>query len=299
MGTVLEITLVAEDPERARAAIARCFAEIDRLETIFTTWREDGELAQLNARSGRGPQRASPELIAILRDARAFSQQTGGAFDVTVGPLVALWRRAGARGALPSEREIAEARSRVGGAQLRLDPSGGTIELAAGASLDLGGIAKGWALDRVGERLRDEGFARGLLDFGGSSLLALGAPADGPAWRVLVEAGLLLRLRDVSVSISDGFSQFAEIGDRRVSHIIDPRSGLPVPHAQRAIVVAPLGGTAEAWSTALVVLPAREGVARARARGDLEVRIDAAGAEPRATPSFSRYVEAKTSDGTR
>jgi thiamine biosynthesis lipoprotein len=255
MGTILEITLVASDSARAHALIERCFAETARLEMIFTTWREDGELARLNAKAGQGPQPVSPESMRILLDAQRFTRDTGGAFDVTVGPLVSLWRDAGKRGTRPDDAEIAAARARVGAARIQIDAVRGTIALEAGMSVDLGGLAKGWALDRLGEVLRKEGVDRALLNFGGSSLLAIGTPLDAQHWRVSVEGGEILELLpEISVSVSSSFGQFVEIDGARFSHIIDPRTGWPTRRARRAIVEAPDGALAEAWSTALVVL---------------------------------------------
>lgn len=292
MGTILEITLVTSDAAKAHAALERCFAEVARLESVFTSWRADGELARLNAHAGRGPQRASPELIRILLEARAFATSTDGAFDVTVGPLVQLWRVAGERGTLPSAAELALARSRVGIERVAIDEASASIALEAGMAIDLGGLAKGWTLDRIGEALRSEGFARALLNFGGSSLLALGSPDDGPGWRIRVGAGPLLELRDVSVSVSDSFGQLVEIGGRRFSHIVDPRTGLPIQHAQRAIVFAEAGSTAEAWSTALVVFPAAEGIARLESRAEAQARIDDAnGVTHRTAGEASRSLD--------
>jgi thiamine biosynthesis lipoprotein len=278
MGTILEITVVAGDAARGRATIDRAFAEAERLEAIFTTWREDGELARLNARAGGGPQPASPELIAILGDAQRFARETGGAFDVTVGPLLALWRDAERAQALPSAGAIADARARVGAARMHLDAARATIALEAGSSVDLGGLAKGWALDRLGELLRDDGIAASLLDFGGSSLRARGRPLDAPAWRVALEDGEILALGDADVSISSGFDQTLEIGGERLSHIVDPATGRPVAHAVRAIVFAPSGAIAEAWSTALVVRGAA-GLAALPCDAGIRARVIAADGE--------------------
>lgn len=254
MGTILEITLVTRDPERAHALIERCFAETARLELIFTTWREDGELARLNAKAGQGPQPASPELVRILRDAQSFALETGGVFDVTVGPLVELWRDAGNRGALPTDAEITATRARVGAERIQIDAEHGTIALASEMSVDLGGLAKGWTLDRLGELLRRERTDRALLNFGGSSLLALGTPLDAERWRVALDGGELLDLQPTSsVSISSSLGQFVEIDGVRFGHIIDPRTGRPTRSARSARVEAPDGASAEAWSTALVV----------------------------------------------
>jgi thiamine biosynthesis lipoprotein len=291
MGTVLEITLVTSGEGRARAAIARCFAETERLESIFTTWRSEGELARLNATAGRGPQRASPELVRILRDALRLSSETGGAFDVTVGPVIALWRESERRDRLPSARELGRARARVGESAVQIDAHD-RVALAPGAAVDLGGFAKGWTLDRLGERLADEGIERGLLNFGGSSLLALGTPLDAPAWRVAVEGGPVLALADRSVSISSAFGQSLRVEGRELAHIVDPRSGWPVEARRRAIVVAPDGASAEAWSKAFVVLAPRDASVRLERAGGLAVSVESEGPTLR-SPGFERYVDSE------
>jgi thiamine biosynthesis lipoprotein len=287
MGTVLEITLVASDRAQAHAAIERCFAEVARLESIFTTWREDGELARLNLQAGRGPQRASPELVAILVDAQRFTRETDGAFDVTVGPLMKLWRDASALRAVPTDAQVSAARARVGAGLVEIDAARGTVALPAGGAIDLGGIAKGWALDRCGELLRRSGVERALLNFGGSSLLAMGAPLDAPSWRVRTGDGSVLSLREANVSISESFGQTFEIAGVRYGHIVDPRTAENISREQRAIVFAGSGGIAEAWSTALVVLEPKAGVAAALARAGIEARVDAGERVLAVTPGFA------------
>ncbi|MFI5318928.1 MAG: FAD:protein FMN transferase [Myxococcota bacterium] len=273
MGTVLEITLVAADEATAHAAIERCFAEALRLEMIFTTWRDDGELARLNALAGRGAQRASPELVRILRDAQRLARDTGGAFDVSVAPLLALWREGERTQTLPSAQRIAAARARVGAARIGIDEARGTVALEAGTSLDLGGIAKGWALDRLGESLRAEGFERVLLDFGGSSLHARGSPLDARAWRVAAADGEILELGDADLSFSSSLGQSVEVAGERFGHIVDPRTGEPISRAVSVSVAAPNGAIAEGFSTALVVL-GREGLTQELCAAGLRVRLE-------------------------
>jgi thiamine biosynthesis lipoprotein len=253
MGTVLELTVVARDEAAARAAIERCFAESERLEAIFTTWREEGELARLNANAGRGPQPASAELVRILLDSQRFARETDGAFDVTVEPLLRLWRDAAERGALPSEAAVRAARARVGAARIGIDAARGRVELEPGMAASLGGIAKGWTLDRLAERLREAGIRDALLNFGGSSLHAMGTPLDAPAWRVAGASGVLELAAGDNVSISESFGQVLEIEGERLSHIVDPRSGWPIRRGVRATAWAPSGAEAEAASTAQVV----------------------------------------------
>ncbi len=266
MGTVLEITVAAADPASARAAIERAFAEAARLEPLLSNWDPEGALARFDAAAGRGPQRVDPELARVLAASLALTRRTQGAFDVTVGPLVRLWRTAAERGRLPSRAERARARARVGAEGLRVDVEAGTAELVhAGASVELGGIAKGWALDRMAGILRAAGIGAALLSFGQSSLWAIGAPPAEPGWRLLVRdpdggyAGTMT-LRDRAVSVSGSLGQSVEIGGRRYGHVLDPRSGEPLVRAAQAVVLAPDATSAEAFSKALLVLEPAEGM---------------------------------------
>jgi len=266
MGTVLEITLVARSEAHARVLIERCFAETERLEMIFTTWREDGELARLNAKAGQGPQPASPELVRILLEAQRFTRETHGSFDVTIGPLVQLWRDAGERGVLPREDEIANVRVRVGAARMQIDEQHGRIALAVGMSADLGGFAKGWALDRLAELLRGAGTERALLNFGGSSLAALGTPLDAARWRVRNRDELLELPAGANVSISESFGQLVELGGQRLGHIIDPSTGWPIRREVRAVTRAATAALAEVGSKLFVIRNGGAGCARERAQ---------------------------------
>ena len=203
-------------------------------------------------------------------------------FDPTVGPLIELWSRAGESGRLPAAAAIAEARSRVGIERIAIDAAG-RVTLPPGMAVNFGGIGKGWALDRMRELLAERGIANALLDFGGSSWLALGAPADAPAWRVLLRDGRggyagAVSLRDTSVSFSESFGESSEIEGRRYGHVIDPRTGWPIQEARAGVALAADGATAEALTKALIVLGAREGLAVvAQTPGAEALVIDAAG----------------------
>ncbi len=284
MGTVLEITVVAPDEATGRRWIEGCFARVDALERRLSSWDPDSDVSRLNraardsdpgadAETDAEWQRVDPVVALALADAKRFARQTGGAFDVTVGPLISLWRRGAADGRVPSDAELAQARSRVGAEWIAIEA--GRVSLQPGMALDLGGLVKGWALDRVGVWLGDQGATRALLNFGGSSLLALGTPTDAPAWRVLVGAGKrrigVLAISDQHASVSASLGQFYEIGGQRFGHVIDPRTGQPVSREVLAIALGASGALAEAWSTALLVRGA-EGVVDATAAG-LDVMV--------------------------
>lgn len=287
MGTVLEITLAGAAPEGTFEAL---FAEAARLETLFSRHDPSSTLSALNRHAGEGPRRVEPELAQILADALVHARATRGAFDVTVGPLVRLWEASARRGVPPGAAELERLQARVGTHALQVALPD-RVALRAGAAVDLGGIAKGWALDRVAGRLRAAGRSRALLAFGQSSFVALGAPPGAPGWRLLVrdaEDGFAgtVTLRDRALSVSASLGQWTEIAGRRYGHVLDPRSGTPLVRHRVTVVAARSAAEAEAWSTALLVLPAEQGLVLAEAKPGIEALLLEPGAWRRETSGF-------------
>ena len=293
MGTVLEITLEGVSPGEGRALLDELYAEAERLEQLFSRHRQDSELSLLNGRAGAGRQPVDPDLARLLAESVELAAVTEGAFDVTVGPLVGLWWQAAERGTPPSALEIAAARARVGAGRLRVgrDDAGPWAQLEAGMSVDLGGVAKGYTLDRLAERLRTAAVRSALLSFGQSSLHGIGAPADGDGWGVLVRdaddgfAGVAY-LRDQSLSVSGSLGQGLEIDGRRYGHVIDPRSGQPLTRNTVAVVLAATGTRAEALAKALLVLPPDKGIALLESLPDAEGLLLEPGALRQQTPGW-------------
>jgi FAD:protein FMN transferase len=291
MGTVLQVTVLAADEASARAAAEGCFALGAELEAVLTTYDPASATSRMNASAGAGPFAAPPALAEILAESQRLAHATGGVFDPSVGPLIELWSAAARAGRLPPAGAIAAARRRVGIERIRIDGAG-HVALEPGMAVNFGGVGKGFALDRMREALASRGVASALLDFGGSSWLALGAPSDAPAWRVLLRDGRggfagAVTLRDVSASFSDSFGEWHEIEGRRLGHVIDPRTGWPVPSPVVGFAVAPDGTTAEALTKALLVLDAEEAFAVAARLGAEALVIDASGAR-HGTPGFIR-----------
>jgi thiamine biosynthesis lipoprotein len=269
MGTVLQVTVIAPDQALARRLADSAFAVARRWDDVLTVWRPDGELARLNGQAGRGPIHVSASLWAALRAMRTHFDATGGAFDPAVGPLVRAWITPGALAVRPrAHTPLPQA--------LALAP--GTADLTAGAALDPGGIGKGLALDAMADVLRRGGATAAFLDFGGSSQLALGAPPGAPDGWVVAVAGLgrgmvhgTVHLRDAALSTS----RASGAGDS-AGPIVDPRSRAPVEAPRLATVLARDAASADAWSTALVVL-GRAGLPRAEAAGLAALVEDAQG----------------------
>jgi thiamine biosynthesis lipoprotein len=271
MGTVLQITVIAETEHVARRAAEAGVAEARRWDDILTTWRPEGELAQLNAAAGSGDVAISADLLGALRHMEILAARTGGAFDPAVGASVAWWRQAAtaaAVGSVTSPAAIPQG--------LRLGSK--TARLARGVVLDAGGVGKGMALDAVARLLRADGVQAAFLDFGGSSQLAIGAPPESPDGWTLAVAGLdagvvhgTFVLRQGSLSTSRATGAGAPEGP-----IIDPRSRVPVSGRRVVTVWHARATEADAWSTALIVL-GRDGIELARKAGVEVFLEDAAG----------------------
>ena len=267
MGTILEVQLEGVAAPRARALVEQIYAEVAREEKIFSRFDPGSALSALNARAGTGPVDVPAPLARLLFESRTLSELSGGTFDVSVGPLIRLWDEAGELGRAPARQRLADARRRVGSAHLSVDLARSRAALERGSAIDLGGVAKGFALDRCGELLRAEPDLTGaLLSFGQSSLYAHGSAGGGEPWRIALHdasggfAGVI-ELRDTSLSVSESLGQYVQIGAQRYGHVIDPRSGRPLERAALAAVVTASGTRAEALSKALLILGPRDGIA--------------------------------------
>jgi thiamine biosynthesis lipoprotein len=256
MGTLCRVVLYAEGPEKAREAAAAAFRELAAIDDRMSDYKESSELSLLCRMAGQGPQHVTDPLWDVLSAAQKYAEMSGGAFDITVGPLVRLWRRARRERKLPSAAEIEEAKSRSGRALLVLDASRRTADLRkAGMQLDLGAIAKGYGCDRALAALAALGLRHAFVETGGG--LALGDPPPGkPGWRIQVgeeNAGMLILSR-CGVATSGDTEQFLELEGRRYSHIVDPETGLGLVDSSAVTVVAPDGLSADALATALSVM---------------------------------------------
>ena len=261
MGTILEASLVSPplfSTQDLRETFEAVFAEASRLDALMSTFEPESDVSRLNSEAGRGPLRVDRSVAELLSQAVLYSRLTRGTFDVTVGPLVELWVEAARRDEVPTREALAAARDRVGFEFLAVHADGRAELLREGTSIDLGGIAKGYALDRIAPILRSRGVRDALLNFGQSSTWALGAPPGAPGWQLLVRGvgeGFLgvVTLHDQALSVSGSFGQSTRIGGTDYGHVLDPRSGIPLTRPRQAVVVAPNATLAEALSKALLV----------------------------------------------
>ena len=263
MGTTLRARVESETRESGIAAIEAAFGEVRRLEGVLSTWRDGTEMARLNAAPAGVWFRASGELFSLLREARGWWSETGGAFDPAVGPLVTAWdlRGQGGGGRRPAAAELAAALAESGFGHFELDEFRGAIRRTReGAWIDTGGFGKGAALRAGKVALLEAGVRSALLDFGGQ-LLAFGSEEGGSGWRIVVadpsrrgEPAARLVLHDASAATTAASERFVAVDGERLGHVLDPRSGRPVAAWGSVTVVAEDPLAADALSTALFVM---------------------------------------------
>lgn len=243
-GTLVDVTVYGESEPRARQAVNEVLQEFQRLHNLLHAW-QPSELSELNAAFAKGESKAvSPELAAMLRDAAQLSQQSQGLFNPAIGGLVQLWgfHADEFKAALPDEQQIAQ--------WVAANPQMGDVVLDQGkvrsnnkaVRLDLGGYAKGYALDRAAEILRKQGIRNALVNIGGN-VLALGQHGKRP-WRVGIQhprkpgALATLELRDgEAIGTSGDYQRYFMLGGTRYCHLIDPRTGHPAQGVQAATVL--------------------------------------------------------------
>jgi len=257
----------AADTLRVGAALDAALDEIATLERALSNWDPKSELCVLNAAGG--PRMVSEPLFAVIDSALAMAALTQGAFDPTVEVLTEAWDLRG-KGRVPGERELADARARVGAGRVRITPLDRAVDLQ-GARLDLGGIGKGFALDRAAERLRERGVS-GVLDAGGQRLavdVADTVAVAAPGRREEIAAGVVLARGSLATSAQS--EHFFVAGGRKYGHVLDPRTGRPVSTRAAVAVRAASATRADALSTAMLVLGPGAASAFARAHPDVGI----------------------------
>jgi thiamine biosynthesis lipoprotein len=267
MGTAYKIIVYAPDEATAKKAAAAAFARVAELDGIMSDYKPASELMKLCDKAGGDPVKVSDDLWTVLERAQAVAKRSDGAFDVTVGPIVRLWRLARKTRQIPDAEDLARAKALVGYDKVTLDPREHTVRLAKkGMRLDLGGIAKGYAADQALVVLKKHGLARALVAAGGD--IAVGdAPADADAWTVGIapvedpesKPKKHLLLTNAAVSTSGDAEQYVEIGGKRYSHIVDPKTGLGLVGRMTVTVVAPNGITSDSLTKVVAVLGPEKG----------------------------------------
>jgi thiamine biosynthesis lipoprotein ApbE len=262
MGVAVRIVLYERSEPAAARAATLAYSRIASLDAEMSDYRPDSATSEV-ARRAPAPVRVPPDLLKLAGVAQTVAKETGGAFDPTVAPLVALWRDARKKGRLPASLAIDRARALVGWQQIEIDPANQTIRLAqAGMKLDAGGIAKGYILGAALETLERAGVDRALLEAGGDVVVG-DAPPGRAGWRIDLPNAATMpvdfvarasALTNAALSTSGPSMQFVEIGGVRYSHVIDPRSGEPLTSSLSAHVIAEDPALSDALATAATVV---------------------------------------------
>lgn len=265
MGTTATVRAWAADSTAAVMAVEAAYASFDRTDSLMSTWRDDSVISRLNHSATGQWVTVGTEVCDVLREAKTVAEASGGAFDPTVLPLVRLWGFRGGRVGIPDSLSLESVLRSVGHEYLELDSQGGRARLAVpGAEVDLGGIAKGHALDRAAEAMRSAGAQGGVVDLGGNVLVFGRWPGRrvgivDPAREDLLLASV--PLTDASAATSGQYEKYLTIGGCNFGHILDPRSGWPAAPGVSVTVVADRAILADALATSVVVLGADKGLA--------------------------------------
>jgi len=236
MGTEFTVAAYGRDPKFLAETVEQVFEEIDRLDGQMSNYKPESELSQINREAASQAVQVEPNLFALIQKSLQYSQETDGAFDITVGPLMKAWGFFRGQGRVPSAAELDDVLKHVGHQHVKLDPERRTIYFdVPGIELDLGGIAKGYAVDRAVDILRENGVASALVSGGDSSIYAIGAPPGEQGWKITLRDPFdatkpadVVYLKDFSMSTSGNYNKFFKLGGKMYSHIMNPHTGMPV-----------------------------------------------------------------------
>lgn len=272
MGTMFDI--VAYHPSRAEAelAVENAMEEIFRLDRVMSSFRADSDLSRLNRQGRGGFVAVDRSLYEVIEESLTVSRRTGGTFDVTIAPLLKAWKEAQAAGHRPSAEEIAAAKACVGYTHIETSAPDRIRLHSDCLEIDLGGIGKGYAVDRAIGVLRSGGIHAALINGGGSSIGTIGAPPGREGWPVQIgpaSANRTLLLRDRTLSTSQQNLVALPFAPGAFGEIVDPHSGMPADSRTTISVVAGSATIGDALSTTLVMLPATDGARLLAQFGDV------------------------------
>ncbi len=267
MATEIEILMFGApdaESEVLREAAREAFVAMDALEARISRFRQDSFTTLMNREAAERPVTVPSDIMELLLAARRYSERTGGAFDVTIGPIMKLWGFYVGSGNHPSPDELREATARVGIEHVAFEPASRTVIFKRpGMHIDFGGIAKGLALDRAAAILRDHGVESARLNVGTSTIVAVGAPPGKSGWTVDIRSPYnngedayiaTVDIRNESLSTSSRTERYIEIDGQRYGHIVDPRTGMPTTGILSATAITPNGLESDVLSTAFYVM---------------------------------------------
>lgn len=264
MGTVIEITLVSEDGEAAKKATLQAFQEIKRIEQLMSPWIETSDVSRLNRSAGKDWAKVSPETLEVIQRSQKISGLSEGAFDITIAPLTQLWRKARERGAPPSSEEVKKILDLVSYRNLLIQSDGKAFLKKKGMAIDLGGIAKGYAVDRAFKTLTSLGYKNLIVNAGGD--LRAGGLKNNQLWSIGIQnprspekVMATISVSDIAVATSGDYEKFFFHQGKRYHHILNPKTGFPVDGCQSVTILSKDGITSDGLATAVFVLGPEKG----------------------------------------
>ena len=263
MGTVFEIAAYGSSSEQASSAIYKAFQEIVRMDDLMSNYKPESPLSLLNRSAHFHTEKVPPDLYRVIEEAMHFSRISDGKFDITVAPLVNLWKAALSGDSIPSQSDQQQARACIGYEKVQLTPPDQITFRSSCLQLDLGAIGKGYAVDRAGEVLHSLGVRNAFINAGGSTVLAIGSPQGQTGWLVHLrdpshKIDPYVMLKNESLSTSEQ-SQPSILGHDSPGHIIDPATGKPLETDFAVSVVVPAGMMSDGLSTTLLLLGPKQG----------------------------------------
>jgi FAD:protein FMN transferase len=262
MGTTFTVFVYAANREKASEYFEIAFDEIERVEEALSDYRPTSELSRINRLAANEIVTTDPEVFKFLQTSMDFSRRSGGAFDITVGPLMRAWGFFRGKGHYPTPEELSNARRSTGWEHVHLNSEKRTVRFdIQGMSLDPGGIGKGYAVERVVHLLREAGVKAALVDAGSSTIYAIGAPPGKIGWTIQVPRPAdrvrsisTVVLRDTSLSTSGNYEKFFALNGKIYCHIMDPRTGEPVQGTLQTTVITPNATDSDALSLIMFVM---------------------------------------------
>ena len=267
-------TVVVYGPARDQLPLITTAAldEVDRIDDLMSNYKAESPLSKINRQADKAPVAVEPELFRFLQRCVRYSRESDGAFDITVGPLMKAWGFFRGEGRIPWSFELWYVMRKVGYQHLLLNEEHRSVQFErSGMELDLGGIAKGYAVDRVVELLKENKIERAFVSAGGSTLYGLGTPPDMPGWEVKLQdpihphdrtkSAATVMLKNRSLSVSGNYEKFFNVRGKTYSHIMDPRTGHPVENMLSVAVLSQTGTDGDALDNMFYVQGLEKGKA--------------------------------------
>jgi thiamine biosynthesis lipoprotein len=263
MGTEFTVAAYGRDPKFLAETVEEVFEEIDRIDEQMSNYKAESELSQINREAASRVVQVEPSLFGLIQKSLQYSEDTGGTFDITVGPLMKAWGFFRGEGRVPRAEELHAVLAHVGYQHVKLDPAARTIHFDVPCiELDLGGIAKGYAVDRAVGILHENGITAALVSSGMSSIYALGAPPNEEGWKIILRdpfdstvAADVVYLKNFSMSTSGNYNKFFTLGGKTYSHIMNPHTGMPVENMLATTVFVAKATDSDALSKLYVLGP--------------------------------------------